>query len=349
MTSLTQIAITIRKIIRYGIFFLIFLIIGRIVLGIGLGIYRTIFPPAPPPPTVSFGKLPKLPFPQKTTPTNLTYTLETAEGGFPKISTQAKVFFMPKLSSNLLSLDLAKEKAASLGFNTDPQKVSEILYRFSRKDTPSTLEINIITGAFSLSYDLGADSSPLQKRPPAAEIAASQVRSYLSSANSLPEDLTGPTNYGYLKLSEGKFVSALSLSEANLVKVNLFRKDYDNLPSLTPDPNEANVWFVISGALERGKQIIAGQYHYFAVDEGKYSTYPIKTAQAAWDELNAGKAYVATRGINKDGDKITIRKIYLAYYDAGEPTDFYQPIFVFEGDRGFIAYLPAVTSAYYGE
>jgi hypothetical protein len=349
MTSLTQIAITIRKIIRYGIFFLIFLIIGRIVLGIGVGIYRTIFPPAPPPPTVSFGKLPKLPFPQKTAPANLSYTLETAEGGLPKFSTQAKVFFIPKLSPNLLSLDLTKEKAGSLGFKTDPQKVSETVYRFSHKSSPSTLEVNIITGVFSISYDLGVDSSPLQRKPPVAEIAASQIRSYLSSASSLPEDLTGPTNYGYLKLSEGKFVSALSLSEANLVKVNLFRKNYDNLTSLTPDPNEANVWFVISGALEREKQIIAGQYHYFPVDEGKYSTYPIKTAQAAWDELNSGKAYIATPGINKDNDKITIRKIYLAYYDAGEPTDFYQPIFVFEGDRGFIAYLPAVTSAYYGE
>lgn len=349
MTSLTQIAINIRKVIRYGIFFLIFLIVGRIFLGIGLGIYRTIFPPAPPPPTVTFGKLPKLPFPQKTALANLTYTLETAEGGLPKLATQAKVFFMPKLSPNLLSLDLAKEKAGSLGFTTDPQKVSETVYRFSNKSSPSTLEFNIVTGIFSISYDLGADSSPLQRRPPVAEIAASQIRSYLSSASSLPEDLTGPTNYGYLKLSEGKFVSALSLSEANLVKVNLFRKSYDDLDSLTPDPNEANVWFVVSGAMEKEKQIVAGQYHYFSVDEGKYSTYPIKTVQAAWDELGAGKAYLATPGINKDGDKITIRKIYLAYYDAGEPTDFYQPIFVFEGDRGFISYLPAVTSDYYGE
>jgi hypothetical protein len=348
MTSLTNIAITIRKIIRYGIFFLIFLIVGRIVLGIGLGIYRTIFPPAAPPPTVSFGKLPKLPFPEKTTP-NFSYTLETTEGGLPKLPTQAKVFFAPKLSPNLLSLDLTKEKAGSLGFEAEPIKVSETIYRFSHKNSPATLEVNIITGVFSISYDLGADSSPLQRRPPVAEVAASQVRSYLSSSNSLPEDLIGPTNNNYLKLSEGKFVSALSLSEANLVKVNLFRKNYDDLPSLTPDPNESNVWFIISGALEREKQIIAGQYHYFPVDEGKYSTYPIKTAQAAWDELNSNKAFIATPGVNKEGDNVKIRKIYLAYYDAGQPADFYQPIFVFEGDRGFIAYTSAVTSDYYGE
>ncbi len=349
MTSLTNIAITIRKIIRYGIFFLIFLIVGRILWGVGSGIYRTIFPPAPPPPTVTFGKLPKLPFPQKTVPANLSFTLETAEGGLPKLPTQSKVFFMPKLSPNLLSLDLTKEKAGSLGFKTEPQKVSETIYRFPHKSSPSTLEVNIVTGIFSISYDLGVDSSPLQRRPPAAEIAASQIRSYLSSANSLPEDLTGPDNFGYLKLSEGKFISALSLSEANLIKVNFFRKNYDNLSSLTPDPNEANVWFVMSGAPEREKQIIAGQYHYFPVDEGKFSTYPIKTGQQAWDELNSGKAYVAAPGINKEGDNVKIRKIYLAYYDAGQPTEFFQPIMVFEGDRGFIAYTPAVTPEYYGD
>lgn len=348
MTALTQISITARKIIRYSVFFAIFLIIAKILFDLGSGIYRKVFPAPPPPPTVSFGKLSKLPFPEAQK-TNLTYSLETAEGGLPTLSTQAKVYFMPKLSANLLSLDVAKNNARGLGFTPTEQEVSPTVYKFPHKANPQTLEMNIVTGVFSISYDLKADSSPIQRRPPSPEVAASIVRSYLSSAELLPEDLSGPTTHEFLKIEGDKFVYAVSLSESQLVKVNLFRKTYDNLTVFTPDPNTANVWFMVGGAQERDKQVIAGQFHYFPVDESQSSTYPLKTAQTAWDELVAGQAFVATPGLNKDGDKVTIRKIYLGYFDPGSPTEFFQPIVVFEGDRGFIAYLPAVTSEYYGD
>jgi len=348
MTSLTKIAIATRRIIRYGIFFVIFLVVLRILWGIGSSVYRKFFPAPPPPPTVSFGKLPKLPFEEKPK-VALTYSLETPEGGLPTLSTQAKVFFMPKIAPNLLSLEVAREKANSLGFLPSEQEVSPTVYRFPHKDNPSTLEMNIVTGVFSISYDLKTDPSPLERKPPAPEVAASMVRSYLSSANLLPEDLTGPTNPEFLKIQEDKLVGALSLSDSDLIRVYFFRKTYDNLPSLTADPTKANVWFIVSGAREREKQMIAGEFHYFSVDESKSSTYPIKTAQAAWDEFNAGGGYIATIGQNKEGDSVKIRRVYLAYFDPGVYTEFFQPIIVFEGDNGFFAYLPAVSSDYYGE
>ena len=256
---------------------------------------------------------------------------------------------MPKISPNLLSLDVAKEKASSLGFSNQEQQMSQTIYRFPGRASPSTLEINIVSGAFSISYDLAADSSPISVRPPAPEVAAASVRSYLSSSDLLPEDLSGPTTHEFLKLQEDRFVSALSLSESDLIKITLFRRNYDNLPSLTPNPNNANVWFIVSGARERDKQFVAAEYHYFAVDETQFSTYPIKTPQEAWNELTAGQAFIASRGLNEEGQNVVIRKIYLAYYDAGQSTEFFQPIYVLEGDKGFLAYLAAVNSEYYGE
>jgi hypothetical protein len=354
VASLTTIAVSTRRAIRYGFFFVIFLIVVRILFGLGSGIYHRIFPSPPPPPTVSFGKLDKLPFPDLTAQAgkakiNLTYTLETPEGGLPTLPTQAKVFFMPKQVSNLLALDVAKEKAAALGFSPTEQEVSPTIYRFPHRNSPATLEVNIVTGIFSISYDLKADPSPLERRPPAPEVAASTVRSYLSAANLLPEDLTGPTLHEFLKIEGDSLVGALSLSDADLVKINFFRKTFDNLPSFTPAPDEGNVWFIVSGAQERDKQIIAAEFHYFPVDEGQSSTYPIKTAQTAWDELNAGNVYVASYGQNQEGANVKIRRIYLAYYDGGLEMQFYQPIIVLEGDNGFMAYTPAVTPDYYGE
>ncbi len=348
MASLTQTAIVTRKIIRYGFYGIVALIVGRIVLSAGIGIYRYFFPKPPPPPTIAFGKLPTLPFPEKEKPENLTFTLETPEGGLPTLSTQAKVYFMPKPVQTQLKLDLAKQKARGLGFLSEPQQLSQTLYRFLHQKAPSTLEMNIITGIFSISYDLSQDSSPLANRPSAPEIAASQVRSYLSSADLLPEDLTGSTDYEFLKIEEGNFISALSLSEADLIKVYLYRKTFDDHPSLTSAPDQSNVWFMVSGAREKEKQIVAAEFHYFPVDEDKSSTYPIKLADTAWQELQNSNAYIANLGLNEDGT-IVIRRVYLAYYDPGTSTGFYQPIIVFEGDRGFSAYVPAVTSEYYGD
>lgn len=348
MASLTQTAIITRKIIRYSLYTVVILVVGRILLGISISAYKKIFPPPPPPPTVAFGKLPKLPFPQKERPENLSFTIETPEGGLPTLPTQTKVYFMPKPIQTQLNLELAKEKAANLGFSTEGQKISETIYKFPHPKLPAILEMNIVTGIFSISYDLATDPTPLDRRPPAPEIAAAQVRSYLSSAKLLPQDLTGPVTHDFLKIDGGQLSSVISLSEANLIKINLFRKSFDNFPSLTPNPNQANVWFIISGSRERDKQSIAAEYHYFPVDEDKAETYPIKTAQQAFEELQAGGGFIASMGLNENGN-IVIRRVYLAYYDPGVPADFFQPIIVFEGDRGFIAYVPAVVPDYYGE
>jgi hypothetical protein len=350
MTSLTRIAITARKIIRYGIFLIIFLIVGKILLDACISIYKKVFPAPPPPPTVKYGKLTQIPFPGSSPSATLTYTLETPEGGLPtNIPAQAKVYFMPKVSPNLLSLDAAKATAGALSFGTSPQQISDTVYVFNNPRAPAALQMNIVTGTFSISYNLAQDTSPLTIKPPIAEVAASEFRSILSGANILPEDLTGPTTSKYLKLTGGQLASALSLSESDMVKVNLFRKNYDNLPSVTGIPDQANVWAIISGSGIREQKVIAAEDHYFAVDETQYSTYPIKTPAEAFSELQANQAYIAALGLNKDGDSLKIRRVYLAYFDPGSVTEFYQPVYVFEGDNGFTAYLPAVTSAYYGQ
>lgn len=352
--SLTQTAIVTRKIIRYGIYFVIFLIVGSILLNTGKKVYRRFFPEPPPEATVEFGRLPSIAFPTKKGLPQLTLNLELTEGNFPELSQQAKIYFMPKPAASLLGLEDAQDKAKSFSFSSQPEQVSQAVYRFNHRRAPATMEFNIVTGAFSISYDLTKDPGLLDLRPPAAEVATKTVTSALSNADLLSEDLTGPTSHEYLVPHEflqtdgTPFVTALSRSDANFVRINLFRRDYDGLPSLTPNPQRANVWFMVSGASERDKQIFAGEYRYFPVDQNEYATYPLKTAEAAWEELIAGGGYIAALGTNEAGN-VTVRKVSLAYYDPGVPSDFFQPVLVFEGDGGFTAYIPAVSPEYYGE
>lgn len=348
MASLTNISITARKTIRYGLYFIVFLIVGRILLNTGVKVFRMVFPAPTPPPTVKYGKLSKIPFPDINIDAKLAYTLETAEGGLPtNLPTQAKVFFMPRASANLLSLDAAKSKAEGLGFSADVQQISDTVYKFKNQEYPATLQMNIITNTFSIAYDLASDNSLMNFKPPIAEVATSFYKTYLSEAGMLPEDLSGTTTHDFLKISEGKLVSALSLSDSSFIKVNLFRKNYDNLPSLTANPNQANVWAIVSGSTIQGQKIIAAEYHYHPIDETQYSTYPLKTPEVAFAELQNGQAYIASLGLNNNEGNLKIRKIYLAYFDPDNITEYYQPIYVFEGDNGFIAYVPAVISDYY--
>lgn len=349
MATLTEASIASRKTIRYSIYGIILIIIARGIILSGISLYKKVFPPPPTPPTVAFGKLTKIPFPVKTK-LNLNFTVETPEGGIPAFSDQAKVYFMPKTSSNLLSLDFAQDKATRLGFDQEPQQTTESLYKFYHKTASATLETNIITGSFSLSYDLNADSSPISVRPPQPELARNSIKTYLSAAGLYPKDIeTGSFESKYLKTQSGGFIPALSVSDANIVRVDLFRKKYDELPVVTQATSEGNIWFMVSGIKERGKEVIAGEYHYFPVDESQFSTYPIKSGDSAWQELVSGNYYLASQGTTKEGDSIKIRKIYLAYYDSGLYTEFFQPVYVFEGDKDFVGYVPAVTQDYYGE
>ncbi|MFV1917655.1 MAG: hypothetical protein ACC618_04220 [Patescibacteria group bacterium] len=348
MATLTQTSTIARKVIRFAIYGLIIIIVTRAVIVTGTRIYRRFFPKPPPTPTVSFGRLTTLPFPENLPKSeNLTFNLETAEGDLPEFLTQAKVYFMPKDPPSIQDLKFAKQTAVSLGFSPNARELVETVFLFQNRNAPSTLTINIVSGIFSISYDLRANPRALENIPPAPDTAASQTRSILARANLLAKDLSGPFTHEFIKIEEGNFVSAISLSEADLIKVNIYRKEYDELPSATQDPGEATVWFMLSGSRDRGNQVIAAEYRYYPVDEEQSATYPIITAQVAWEKLTGGTAIVASS--DNDSSDVTIRRVYLAYYDAGQYTEFYQPVVVFEGDNNFVAYVPAVTDEYYGE
>lgn len=351
MASLTRVSIIARRIIRYGIYALILIIVARFAIGGGVALYRTIFPPPPPEPTLAFGPLPALPFPEEQRPENLNFSLELAEGQLPELPIQTEVYFMPEFQPNIQVLDSAKQKAQSMGFNPEGKILVENVpnvYIFDRGQTPSNLTMNIVTGVFSISFNINEDPSVLNGIPPAGEDAISRARSFLRGARILEDDISdSPATNEFLRLEGGRFVKAISQSEADVTKANIFRANYgseENIPAVTPDMPEANVWFMISG---QANQIVAAEYHYFPIEADSFGTYPIKTSQVAWDELQQDGGFIANLGDNQDGN-IIIRNVYLAYYDAGQYSPYYQPVVVFEGDNDFFAYIPAVTGEHYG-
>lgn len=345
MASLTKISIVARKVIRYGTYLLILGIILRFVIIFGIDIYQKINPQKPPPPDLTFGILNELPFPIKEKAENLNFQLLLPNSELPEFPLQINIYKMPKAQTNIQVLENARNKASYLGFNENGEELVESVYVFKHKSEPSRLTMNIVNGVFSISYDIRANLSILGQIPPSESEAEKYLSDFLRHANSKPDDLSGPVTHEFLKIGDSSFNKAISRSDADVIKTNFFRKEYsEGIPSMTPEAKEANVWFYLAGLSPR--PIIGGEYHYYPINEKEKGTYPIKTSQEAWDELVKGGGYIANLGENDKN--ITIRKVYLGYYDAGQYTPYFQPIVVFEGDNDFFAYVPAVQDQFYG-
>lgn len=345
MPTLTQTAYYSRKAIKYGSIAIVGLIILRAVFVSFRTYWQRRHPPAPPKPTVAFGKLPKLNFPEKENLPTMSFKLETISGTLPQLAEQARVFFMPQPSPNLLAGDKTKTWARTLGFAQEPQKIDKYVYRFVSETQPkTTLEVNVLTRNFQLYYDWKNDLGILsQGNPPQEAQAISLAKGFLQNADALAPDLSqGKAEVTYLKLKEEKLVKALYYSEANFAKVNFFRQEIDQLKILPPNPQDTNVSVMISAASGPNRGIIEVNYTHFPISERNFATYPLKDASTAWSQLTSNKGFIANLGNNPNG-KITIRDVYLAYYDSPNPQNFLQPIIVFEGDNDFYAYVPAVS------
>src|SRR3989344_1981693 len=348
MTPLTTVSITARKVVRYGVYSITLFFLVRFAVQTAITLYRKFFPPAPPPPTVAFGKLPKIPFPMEPL-ANVTYKLETPDASLTKLAEQLPVFVMPPVTPKINAFNDAKDKAQKLKFSVDGQNIIENIpnvYIFKKKDSTAILTMNIISGTFSISYDLASDTTLLQTKPSSQEKSITDVTAFLQKAELYTEDLSGDPITQLIRVEGGTLKEAISLSEADFVKVNYFRKKIEfgksTFGSITPDYPESNVWFITNG-----EDVVLGEYHYFPIDETKSATYPLKTSEILWKELGEGKAFI----INPQNQKgeIVIRRIYLSYYDPGQSASYYQPVAVFEGDNNFFAVLPAVTDEYYGD
>ncbi|MCL5432856.1 MAG: hypothetical protein M1524_01950, partial [Patescibacteria group bacterium] len=77
------------------------------------------------------------------------------------------------------------------------------------------------------------------------------------------------------------------------------------------------------------------------------ATYPIKTADESFSDLQRGDAYI----VSYDGTdpNIKIKNVYLGYYLGDTEQDYLMPIVVFEGNDNFVAFISAIKNEWLGE
>lgn len=353
MATLTETSKVSRQAIKYGsIGFLIITLLWY--LGVALvNYYIYLHPPAQAAPTVEFGKIQAVNFPKNETRPKL--VLELPTGDIPLFPDRMRVYYAPTRRSGFADPEKALEIGLALGFLFKPEQPTETRYVWSNQDQlASKLDMNIVSGHFVL-------TKQWQNNPTIATLAnftsekqvITDSSNYLKKIGLLEEDTVGFEKLSYLKDDSGKLIPALSLSDADFVQIDYFRKNIDEIdpasktkeikatyPFYRTDPTKGLIRVVVSGSKAINEKVINMEYSYTSIDYPTNSTYPIKTGEEAWNELSSGGGFVTQTG-PRSGE-VKIRKLFLGYYDSNVNQKYAMPIYIFLGDQGFAAYVSAI-------
>lgn len=345
MASLTETAFLARKIIKWSIVGLVSFIFLRLAFFAAIDFYRITFPPPALVPNNALGKLPKIEFPPSATSSGqLNFTVQTVSGSIPEASDAARVYFMPKNRSNLLSLSRAQTLVSNIGFTTTPRQVenSDVYHWIDLKNPLRSVDLDIVTGQFELKYAYIHELTLFnQTNVPSPVQATNEVLAFFQKLGITPTDLDFDNpQVTYLHLVGNTLEPTTSQSQANAVRVDIFRQPYSTYPILTDKPGEANVNFIIGGSIAPNKDVLKVTYNHWEIDSKTMGIYALKTAQTAYAELQAGQGYIASL---PPDNNLVITDVFLAYYDSKAPQLFLQPVYVFKGENNFMAYVPAVA------
>lgn len=342
LTNMTRMG---RSVVKFGSIALAVMIFGRMLLTAGIAYWKATHPEPPPPPTVGFGILPSLRFPDKMeTEKPTSYRLELPTGRFAEFPDRAQVLFMPRPAISLLSDQRAKEVGAVYGFQTDPEIIGVDQYRWTGLEPlVSTFDLNIEMLTFDLETDyLSRPELLLETELPDGIGAVKTTKTFLGRAELLPPDVaTSPGEIVYKKSLGGELVDAVSVSDADFISVDITRYPIEGKYRMyTPGGLQGTIHTVLSNGVSAFDGIVSFDFFHHQVDYTLTHTYPLRPVAQAWEMLQAGQGFVAEKGV---ADVATIREVELGYYDDFEYQQYLQPIYVFKGD-GFIGYVSAIDS-----
>ncbi len=301
----------------------------------GKSIKNAFFPPAPLPATVAFGKLPRTNFSEGVkVGSKLNYKIETISGDLPKLPTSAKVFAISPSNSSFGKLEDAKKKAASIGFNAEPQIIAEGFRFVDAKDSLWVFTVNNSTGNFLFQTGLQNVS-----RPKSADEAISAARNFFNNFNLSDKEFPGnKIETEDLKFSANDLVPVPSLANSDLVRVDFYRADLDKLPIL---PIAFGKSQVVAQVSEKG--VVGAKMNAYILERFRFATYPLKGVAKAYEELQNGQGVFNT---NPDLDTFEITSISLGYVESSKTSQYLAPVYIFNGRGNLKAFVSALDDSW---
>lgn len=346
MATLSQVTASTRKLLEFTGIGITAIILLVILFNVGKTIKEMISPTPPTPPTVAFGKLSPINFPTNQTLHSLTYTVNTLDGSLPALPDRVTVYKLQQAQPNLLNLDKAKAIAASAGFLDAPSNLSDTLYRWTTTDTDANLNksLTIDIQSFDLLYSTSYATNQTvldAANIPDETTAVKAATDFFAKVSPLPDNIdSSKTKTTLWSIVNGQLIPATSLSNAQIIRVDFFPQNVEKLPIYTITPDDSFIYALIASSDTNNPQVVEAQL-YYKVPAADKATYPIKTAQQALDDLKKGNGYIASAPI--DTTQVNITNVSLGYFLDSNAQDYLMPIIVFEGDKGFFAYVSALS------
>ncbi len=362
MWSLHAVTENVRKSAIIGVVILIVIILLWSIIS---NIISYLSRPAYVPPTQGFGLLPPIPFPTSNITTKMTYTLNTVDGradlldpstGQPlPVSDRINVYKIIQTAPSLNSLQTADTKVAAIGMvNPDgsaikEQRVSETEYSWTETNgMQRVMNMDISSNNFTLTSNYLNYPAVLQANNlPTDSQAISTAQSFLNTLqldmSDFDSSLTTTTDY---TISNGALIPVTTAAQKIMaVKVDFFQQAVNNLPIFYPNPPDSILSFIVTGG-DTAPEVAQAKFIHQIVDTSAQgsSDYPLKTAQQAYGDLQAGNAYIVPEFDTSSG-QASIRTISLGYYLGTNPQQYLMPIYIFQGDSNFEAYVSAVNDS----
>ncbi len=279
-----------------------------------------------------------------TTSAGFSFTLDTIEGQPITATDTAQVLLFPPSKFQFDYLPKVYVMAKMLGFDTELVKHKLVNNEAVFQDGKRRLAIDINTYNFRYDYDFRKDNELVESvTPPNQESAENTAINFLKSIDRYPKDLamgkTNPVYMFYDKMSSSAGIID-SPQESNMIEIDFYRPDVAQYPAVSPSYfNSQN--YVMLMSHKKGITVISAQVKFFDVSETQIGIYPLITGQRAYEKLLAGEGILVSEGPGKKN--VTIKKMFLGYFDPDVYQDYYQPVYVFLGDDNFVSYVPAVS------
>lgn len=341
MPTLSIVRTDFKKILKWGGIALAVLISLFILFKILIAVKNIILPPSAPVATATFGKLKEPDFPNSVEK-DFDYEIDTLSGDLPNLASITNVYKMEQRGPDILAVEKASKNVEQLGFNYNPQQISDYVYKWTEPNPPNKVLVEDIrlndvnlTSSFIDYEDRFKDKSFRSEKQIIEEAA-----NFLKTLGFYPDDVDEEkTKIDFAKLENGAFQGSNKINGSNIATVYLFQKDKEGVPIVYPQGDNSSMKIVLGAGRFSTEVVEASFSNQKILDE--VSTYPIKTAGQAFDDLKNKKAFVLSH--SGDGNHVKIKEVYLALYSAGKLQDYLTPVIVFKGDNNFLAYVPAIT------
>lgn len=318
------------------------MVLVLMVVTVGSDLKQALFPAPPAPANLGFGKFEFAGFPQSPVSRQPSaYSLNTASGQLPTFAEKISVYKLLQPQPNLLGLDKIKTYVKTIGFADEPTPLSDSQFQWTNTQTSEKLTYNIVTNDFEYSKDYLNDQNVLAATNLSDEASAIQTaKNFFTNYSSFPSDIDETkTQTSLYKISDGKLIPATSLSDANLIRVDFFQSDFNQTP-IYYENYPKSIMYAYIGSSDKTSEVVQAQYTHKTILKDFEATYPLISAQDAFDKLKNGQGYIAS--YDGTSSNVIIRNVGLGYYIGTKSQPYTIPVVVFSGDNNFFGFVVAV-------